>query len=252
MHDDALRSEFTHQSAAFNQSPVMRAEETLGSLVALVAPDRGARWLETACGPGLISRALAQRVGEMHGVDLTPAMIDLARREAAAQGLGNLSFSVGDATALELAADSFDGAVTRFSLHHVPLPGRLVTELARVVRRGGEVVVADHVTDGDAEASGWHQEIERLRDPSHWACLTPARLRALGRQAGLTLEHEQVIPFALDFEEWLARGSGGPGADALIEQALAERPEGAESFRVVDVDGARRLELRYWLTRWRR
>src|SRR5436853_1315348 len=188
MEPDQGGREFTHQSESFNVAPVMRSADTLGRLLDLIPAGPGARWLDAACGPGLVARGLAARVGEVHGVDMTPAMVEVARREAAAEGIGNVVFSVGDATALELADASFDGAVTRFSLHHIPLPGRVVAELARVVRPGGAVVVADHITSADAGEAAWHQEIERLRDPSHWACLTPARLRALGERAGLVLE----------------------------------------------------------------
>jgi hypothetical protein len=113
-------------------------------------------------------------------------------------------------------------------------------------------VLADHVTSDDVEAAGWHQEIERLRDPSHWGCLTPRGLRRLGERAGLVLEREQVVPFTLDFEEWLARGSGGERSRGLIALALRERVPAPEVFRVHDGDGGRRLELRYSLSLWRK
>jgi len=179
-------------------------------------------------------------------------MVEVARREAGAEGIGNAVFSVGDATALDFADASCDGAVTRFSLHHIPLPGRVVTELARVVRPGGAVVVADHVTSADPGEAAWHQEIERLRDPSHWACLTPARLRALGERAGLVLEREDETPISIDYEEWIGRGSGGPGSAGLIARALAERVPGPDVFRVVDGSDGRRLELRYRISVWLR
>src|SRR6185312_7504632 len=163
-------------------------------------------------------------VGEVHGVDMTPAMVEVARREAAAEGIGNAVFSVGDATALDFADASFDGAV----------------------------VLADHVTSADADEAAWHQEIERLRDPSHWACLTPARLRALGEAAGLVLEREDETPISIDYEEWIGRGSGGPGSAGLISRALADRVPAPDGFRVVDGSDGRRLELRYWISVWRR
>jgi ubiquinone/menaquinone biosynthesis C-methylase UbiE len=180
MDRDAIVREFTHQAASFNASPAMRSEGSLGRLVDLVPAAAGERWLEGACGPGLVARALAPRVGEVVGVDLTPTMIDLAREEAAHTGCANVRFLLGDVASLEFEDGSFDGAVTRFSLHHIPVPGRVVVELARVVKPGGWVVVADHLTSEDAEVAAWHQEIERLRDPSHWACLSAVRLRALG------------------------------------------------------------------------
>jgi SAM-dependent methyltransferase len=250
VQDETLVAEFTQQAETFNTSAFAR--ETLDELMELAAPRPGERWLEAACGPGIISRALAPHVGEVHGVDLTPAMVDLARREAVAAGLANATFSVGDATALELPAGSVDGAVARLTIHHVPVPSRLVAELARVVAPGGRVVLADHVADPDADAAAWAQEIERLRDPSHWASLSLRRLRTLGERAGLKLERERILPIALDFEDWLRRGSGGRDALELIERALAERPQGAGAFRVAERAGGRVLELQMWMARWRR
>jgi len=220
--------------------------------VRLAAPQAGERWLEAACGPGVVSRKLAPRVRAVHGVDMTPVMIELARREAKRAGLSNATFAVGDATALDLATASVDGAIARFTIHHVPVPILLLEELARVVRPGGRILLADHRADADADTAAWSQEIERLRDPSHWACLPRTRLQALGERAGLELEQEELFPLVLDFEDWLQRGSRGAGARPVIERALAERPEEAECFRVTEREGGRVLELQMWLKSWRR
>jgi SAM-dependent methyltransferase len=241
MHDRTIVDEFTRQAESFNTAAVANAPETLAELARFAAPSRDERWLEAACGPGLIARALAPLAGAVVGVDATPAMVSLARREAA--GLANVEFALGDAGALAFADGEFDGAITRFSLHHIPVPSRVVAELARVVRPGGKVVIADHLVDDDADAAAWETEVERLRDPSHWAALPLRRLRALGEAAGLTLEAERIVPLALDYEDWLARGGGPRG---LVEAALAERPAGAECLRVAD--GV--LELRMWIGRW--
>jgi ubiquinone/menaquinone biosynthesis C-methylase UbiE len=252
-HERRVVDEFTHQSERFNVAPVMSSAATLQTLVDFLPLRPDAAWLEVACGPGIVSRALAPRVGSVLGLDLTPAMVEVATREAARAGLANVRFATGDATALDLPAAGLDGAVTRFSLHHIPLPGRVVGEMARVVRPGGWVCLADHVTSADVEEYAWHQAIERLRDPSHWACLTPAMLRGLGARAGLVLRDERQVPFSLDFEEWLSRGSGGPAMRDLIARALADRPAGTDCFRVLaEPDGRRRLHLIYHLTLWQR
>jgi ubiquinone/menaquinone biosynthesis C-methylase UbiE len=249
-HAGSIRDEFAHQADAFAASPVMSLGATLGAVVDLVPEDPAARWLEVACGPAAISRALAPRVGSVQGVDLTPAMVAKAEAEAAAAGLDNLSFALGDATALAFEDDSFDGALTRFSLHHIPAPQRVVEEMARVVRPGGFVVIADHVTDEDGAAAAWHEQIERLRDPSHWACLTPARIGAIGERAGLALDSEQVIPFEIDYAEWLNRGSGGAANAELIDRLLGEAPASVASFVVTGEGPERRLTLRNSVTRW--
>jgi SAM-dependent methyltransferase len=112
MHEDSIRDEFTHQTETFARAPAMLSAEALGTIVELVPPDSGARWLEVACGPAAIGRTLASRIGSVHGVDLTPAMIEKAQEEAAREGLDNAEFSLGDATALGFEDASFDGAVT--------------------------------------------------------------------------------------------------------------------------------------------
>ena len=252
MYEESIRAEFTHQAESFARNEVATKAETLGALVELVPEDPQASWLEVACGPAAISRALAPRVGRVHGVDLTPAMVEKASDEAAAEGLANAEFSVGDATALECDDGSFDGAVTRFSFHHIPAPWRVMAEMARVVCTGGWVVVSDFIADPDRDVFAAVEEIERLRDPSHWSCLTAAQIRELGTASGLELESERLIPFDLDYEDWLRRGSGGPAAAALIERLLVRLPEGSGCFRVSDGDAGRRLALVNSLTRWRR
>ena len=153
-------------------------------------------------------------------------MIEVARREAAAAGLENTTPTVGDATALDLPEASFDAAINRFAIHHIPVPGRMMAEFSRVVWPGGRIVLSDTVADDDARACGWVQAIERLRDPSHWASLPHAQLRALGTAAGLTLEDERLATLEIDFDNWLARGTGHENA-RLVEQALSNRPAAA-------------------------
>ncbi|MBV9194577.1 MAG: methyltransferase domain-containing protein [Solirubrobacterales bacterium] len=249
MHERTVVSEFTRQAESFNRSSAATDADLLDVIVALAAAQPTERWLEAACGPGLIARRLAPTAGAVEGVDMTPAMIDVARREAAAARLRNVTFSVGDATALDCPDRRYDGAVARFALHHIPLPGRLARELARVVAPGGRIVLADHLADPLPAVAAWSQEIERLRDPSHWSCLSRARLRDLCAAAGLELEREDVMPLELDFDDWLRRGGGGDAVRALVEEALADPPGPPECFRVFEREGRRILRLQVWVAR---
>src|ERR1700742_3368845 len=239
-HSASIRDEFAHQADSFARSPTMSLAETLDVVVELAPEDAEARWVEIACGPGLIARAMAPRVGSVLGLDLTPAMIEKARADAAAAGVENVSFEVGDATALDLPDDSLDGAITRFSLHHIPAPVRVLEEMRRVVKPGGYLVVSDFVTDDDGASAAWQEQIERLRDPSHWALLTPSRIGELAERGGFERDLDQVVPFEIDYEEWLHRGSGGPANAELIERLRGEAPARAESF-VVTGEGSGRI-----------
>jgi ubiquinone/menaquinone biosynthesis C-methylase UbiE len=250
-HERDIESAFSRQAESFNASAIANADELLEAIVESARPQPAERWLEAACGPGIVSRRLGRLVGSVHGIDLTPAMIATARREAQAAGIDNVTFEVADAASIPAPDSSYDGAVTRFSLHHIPVPARVVRELARVVRPGGTIAVLDHLADPEPEARAWAHEIERLRDPSHWACLSRQRLLDLGRESGLALEYERRFSFELDFEDWLQRGTTDAGAHELVEQALAENPTGTGCFNVHGRPGGRVLRLQMWLGVWR-
>src|SRR3954454_3911642 len=196
MHREETVRAFSAQAESFLAATVTRMPETLDMLVKLAEPAGHQRWLDAACGPGVVSQALAPAVAEVVGVDATPAMVEVAQREAAANHIANVNFSVGDVEQLDLGDDTFDGALCRFAIHHLPVPGRALAELRRVVRPGGVVVVADHLADDQPDAMAWSQSIERLRDPSHWLSLTRERFQRLGDELGMRLESERVVPIS--------------------------------------------------------
>jgi demethylmenaquinone methyltransferase/2-methoxy-6-polyprenyl-1,4-benzoquinol methylase len=101
----------------------------------------GGSVLDVACGTGKLTAALAAAVGpngRVVGVDLSPGMLDEARR--ACGGLPQVSFQLGDALALPIEDRSFDAATIAFGLRNLPSFEGGFREMARVVRPGGRVV----------------------------------------------------------------------------------------------------------------
>ncbi len=253
MHDQAIVREFSHQADRFVVAPVMRSLETLHTVVqcAVRAGARGV-WTEVACGPAIVGGALARHVETVLAVDLTPAMLAAGQREVASRGLTHVYFLRGDATTLPFRDGVLNGAITRFSFHHIPAPQRVLQEMARVVQRDGLVVVADHVTTADSAGMAWHQQIERLRDPSHWACLPIAAFEYMGERCRLELVETVTLPFRVDYEEWLMRGTGGEQYRTLIEDLVA-MSEGIEEFHIAsDASGIRWLHAKLFVGVWRK
>ena len=123
-----------------------RATATLSQrMVELLEPRPGQTILEVAAGPGAAGFELLPRIqpgGTLISTDAAPEMVDVARREAAARGLGGVTFAVEDAAALSLADDSVDAVLCRWGLMLVPAMERAAAEMARVTRPGGRVVLA--------------------------------------------------------------------------------------------------------------
>ncbi|MGE0360416.1 MAG: ubiquinone/menaquinone biosynthesis methyltransferase [Vicinamibacterales bacterium] len=109
-------------------------------LAGAVAPRPGERALDLACGTGDIAHRLAARGAAVHGLDITPRMLQLARTKPTA---GRCVWTTGDMTALPFADASFDVVTTGYGLRNVPDLERAIAEIVRVLRPGGRFASLD-------------------------------------------------------------------------------------------------------------
>lgn len=105
--------------------------------------------LEVAIGTGLNLAHYPDGV-QLTGVEWSPAMLEIARKRAGRLGRA-VDLRQGDAQALEFGDASFDTVVCTFSLCAIPDDRKAVAEMARVMRPGGLLLLADHV-----EALPWY------------------------------------------------------------------------------------------------
>ncbi len=120
---------------------------THGAVVDLAALRAGERVLDVGCGPGSLAVALRAPVGptgSVHGIDASPEMIDVARRNASKAGV-DVNFQVGLAEALPFPAGTFDLVVSQLAIHHLPddLKQSAFAEMHRVLKPDGRCLIVD-------------------------------------------------------------------------------------------------------------
>ncbi len=131
-----------------DRHPYLRA--SLALFADLVDEAGGGPVADIGCGPGYVTRHLADLGVDAFGIDLSPEMVALARRDHP-----DLRFEVGTMTDLDLPDGSVAGIVALWSVIHVPddaVPG-VFGEFRRVLRPGGPLAVGFHVGDGTRHSS---------------------------------------------------------------------------------------------------
>lgn len=223
--DEAVRARFGARAELIAERQDARAAELEEQVRAFVLPTGDEHALDVGTGTGALALALAPHVREVVGVDLVPELLEQAR--ARATGRDNVEFVEADATRLPFESGSFDLVGTLRTLHHVPRPEYVVSEIARVTRFGGLVLVVDQVAPNDPLAAFELDRFERARDPTHTRLLPDVDLRGLFDANGLVLRRARFANErrALDPYFELAGCEG----DAR-ERARGLAPHGPDSY----------------------
>jgi O-methyltransferase/aklanonic acid methyltransferase len=122
-----------------------------GRMLDLVDLPPDAHLLDVACGRGAVLRGAAQRgIERLAGIDVSPAMIELAEADLRAAGVAEADLRVMDAEHLQFPDARYDVLTAAFALFFLPDPARAAAEFHRVLRPDGVVAV-----------STWSNEDER-------------------------------------------------------------------------------------------
>lgn len=170
--------------------PALFNEWAIAVVDAAIAP--GMDVLDVACGTGVVTRTIADRLGgrgTVVGLDLNDAMLTVARRMRP-----DLEFRKGDVAELPFSDESFDAVTCSMAMFFFPDQVRALGEMARVTKAGGTVAI---VVPSSLEAQpAWKPFVDvaaRHAGPeaisllnTYWSCGDVDTLRAQFRSAGMT------------------------------------------------------------------
>jgi SAM-dependent methyltransferase len=141
-------------AAMWGSAPFERIAGTLAdmheAIVGAVGGAPGRTWLDVGCGTGELAFMAAATGATVTGADLSPALVETARRQAAERGV-DVTFEVGDAETLQYPDDSFDIVTSSVGAIFAPDHRAVASELARVCRPGGNLALSAWTSGGTVD-----------------------------------------------------------------------------------------------------
>jgi SAM-dependent methyltransferase len=141
-------------AAMWGSAPFERIAGTLAdmheAIVDAVDGAPGRDWLDVGCGTGELAFMAAETGATVTGADLSPTLVETARRQAAERGV-DITFEVGDAEALPYGDASFDIVTSSVGAIFAPDHRAVASELARVCKPGGNLAMSAWTSGGTVD-----------------------------------------------------------------------------------------------------
>ncbi len=206
--ESAIR-QFGKQSEAYSKSNIFVDGFHLSKIVERSSLKENDRVLDIATGSGFLALECAKKSYNVTGCDITRNMLLHAREKQKNSGLNNIDLLLCDVESLPFPDGAFDVVSCRFAFHHFPDPRKALLEMRRVCRE--RIVLVDGVSSEDLEKSLFHNEIEKIRDPSHVRINTLSEIKNMFEDIGAVIKDISHWEIPHEFEEWIKRA----GADEI-------------------------------------
>lgn len=205
------------------------------ALVEFAQVQAGQKVLDVACGTGVVAVTAARRGAEVRGIDLSPALLEEARRNAAMVD-ADIEFLEGDAEALPYADASFDVVLSQFGHMFAPRPEIAVTEMLRVLKPGGCIAFSTWPPEliiGRifAVTAKYLPPPPGVAPPPAWGEPTVVRERLGDAVTGLEFHRDEMIMPALSPAHYRANMEQTAGPVIKAVASLSEQPDRLAAFR---------------------
>jgi ubiquinone/menaquinone biosynthesis C-methylase UbiE len=215
------RQQFRRRPAAYAMPASSFDQKFIAFLISISGVAKTDQVVEIACGGGSTTLAFAERCGYAIGVDVAEEPLQMARIAAAERNVHNAAFILSEVERLSIDDAAFNGALCRFSFHHFVNPDRVFAELARVVAPGGWMVISDMVSSEDPAKAAFHNQMERLCDPTHARTLPASEFERMFAEHGFRTALKVERDARLTLDDWIRFGGASPENAAKLRELAA-------------------------------
>ncbi|KAJ9103149.1 hypothetical protein QFC21_002571 [Naganishia friedmannii] len=233
-----------HTPAVLKGHAARTAEDCAAYLLRHIKPDNYI--LDIGCGPGTITLGFAKRVpeGRVVGIDISPELMAKDTQEAQEQGIGNVTYQVGDIFHLPFSDATFDITHCHQVLCHLTDPKAAMKEMIRVTQPGGIVAAREAIFESmmiypsTPALDAWKNKLQQMhlakgqhpdagKTLHHWALqlgIKPERIRSSAGNFCYSGREQREWWGSV----WEERSISKEGEDSMVGPGIATKEEHSE------------------------
>ncbi|MRG85266.1 class I SAM-dependent methyltransferase [Salinibacillus xinjiangensis] len=198
-----VRAQFSKNPQSYVESITHAKADDLEKLVQWLSPEQSWVVLDVATGGGHVAKHVSPYVKQVFSTDLTKEMLENTSKNL--KDLDNIFYVLADAEELPFLNHTFDAVTCRIAPHHFPHPSKFVSEVSRVLKPGGKMMLVDNVAPNDENLASYMNTFEQLRDYSHVKCLSTREWKQLFDDNDLVMQKEECRKKTYEYDSWVHR-----------------------------------------------
>lgn len=200
-----VKNQFGRSADFYVSSKIHRNGGDLNTLVEMTCAKDTENALDVATGGGHTANALAPLVRKVKAMDITPKMLENAKKFITGNKHANVEFVEGDAEKMPFEDGAFDIVTCRIAPHHFPNIEVFVSEVYRVLKPGGRFMLDDNVAPEADAFDHFYNKVEKIRDYSHYRAWKKSEWLRMLEHAGFEIQEMHRFEKHFEFEDWCAR-----------------------------------------------
>jgi ubiquinone/menaquinone biosynthesis C-methylase UbiE len=241
---EIVKRQFDMQAENFSNWSVTKNEEYMQAYFEFIGFQKGDELLDVACGTGDFSVFCAGKIRAVHGIDISPGMIELAEKHALASGLTNVSFDCHDVENIPFADNSFSVVQCRSAFHHMENYVQVFREMLRCCTPNGRLAVQDIMAYDDPKVNSFFEELEKEIDISHNSTLHKHEFIALFDQYQVDMIRSFVVEIELNFHQYLGHAHQSSRSLERIRELLEDGLQDQDKSRFLYLNEDNELVLK--------